>query len=110
MMMSVQPSFCSSPRKTARRDCTCRSLSAAAINTPIRRILPDCCAPAASGHAAAALRALREIPADACQPLAHRQDHAPQTSALIGLETSFVTEHEGLTDVAFGSKAERLAA
>ena len=48
-------------------------------------------------------RALREIPADACQPLAHRQDHAPQTSALIGLETSFVTEHEGLTDVAFGS-------
>ena len=29
-------------------------------------------------------RALREIPAAACQPLAHRQDHAPQTSALIG--------------------------
>jgi hypothetical protein len=28
---------------------------------------------------------------------------------LIGLETSFVTEHEGLTDVAFGSKCEELA-
>jgi hypothetical protein len=51
--MSVQPSFWSSPRKTARRDCTCRSLSAAAINTPIRRILPDGCARPIAGHAAA---------------------------------------------------------
>jgi len=50
---SVQPSFRSSSRNAATQDCASWSLSAKAINTPIRRIRSSCCARATSGHAAA---------------------------------------------------------
>ena len=43
------------------RDCAFGSLSERPISTPIRRIRSDCCARAASGHAAAAPPVLSEL-------------------------------------------------
>src|SRR6516162_1072494 len=54
LRVSVQPRSCSVLRNAAMRDCASGSLSERPISTPIRRIRLDCCACAASGHAATA--------------------------------------------------------
>src|SRR6516165_5008354 len=50
---SVQPNFCNASRNAVMRACASGLSLASGISTPIRRICPDCCARAASGHAAA---------------------------------------------------------
>src|SRR5438128_164983 len=69
---SVRPNCCKAWGNAATYDCGAASVAAPFISTPTRRTGPDCCARAASGHAAAAppssvmnLRRLMDSPSSA---------------------------------------------
>src|SRR5262249_54820436 len=55
---SIQPNFPSPPRNAAMRALPSASSAAVLMSTPMHRILPRCCARAASGHAAALPRSV----------------------------------------------------
>ena len=97
---SRQPRFSKPSRHAVSRRCVSGLSPACAHSTPIRRILPDCWARAASGHAVEAPpRTPRNSRRLMSAPGLRTSIVSAQTRTLIGAESASLLQHGMLADV-----------